>query len=128
MKIKAVVLLLVSSFCAQSWAQEQRQDRRKFLDPKTQVSDDPRRIVVGPGPRGPDGSIVLRGGRIFDGTGAAARAGTLVIERNQIKAVLAPESTDWPKDARVLEASGMTVMPGLIDLHTHLTDGQIATL
>jgi imidazolonepropionase-like amidohydrolase len=109
-------------------AQDRASDRRRFLAPTTRTTDDPRRIPVGPGPRGPDGSIVLRGGRIFDGTGAAARVGTLVIERNQIKAVLAPESTDWPKDARVLDASGMTVMPGLIDLHTHLTDGQIATL
>jgi imidazolonepropionase-like amidohydrolase len=121
MKIKAVVLLLVSFFCAQGWAQEQRQDRRKFLDPKTQVSDDPRRIVVKPGPRGPEGTIVLRGGRIFDGTGAPAREGTLVIERNKIVGILPPGSTDWPKDAQVFDVSGKTVLPGLIDLHTHLT-------
>jgi len=70
MKTRALVVLLVSLSCANSWAQERREDRRKFLDPKTQVSDDPRRIVVKPGPRGPEGTIVLRGGRIFDGTGA----------------------------------------------------------
>src|SRR5262245_3196272 len=102
--------------------QERAADRRKFLSPSTRTTDDPRRVPVGPGLRGPDGSIVLRGGRIFDGTGGAAREGTLVIERNQIKAVLAPSSTDWPKDAKVLDVSGTTVLPGLIDLHTHLTD------
>jgi imidazolonepropionase-like amidohydrolase len=121
MKIKALVVLLVSLSCAHSWAQERREERRKFLDPKTQVSDDPRRIVVKPGPRGPEGAIVLRGGRIFDGTGAPAREGTLVIERNKIAKILPAGATDWPKDAQVIDVSGKTVLPGLIDLHTHLT-------
>ena len=74
-----------------------------------------------PGPTGPEGSIVLQGGRIFDGTGAGVRAGTIVIERNRITRILPPGSTDWPSDARVIDVSGHTVMPGLIDLHTHLT-------
>ena len=116
-----VVLVLALSFCSGGWAQEQRQDRRKFLDPKTQVSDDPRRIVVKPGPRGPEGTLVLRGGRIFDGTGAPAREGTLVIERNKIARILPAGATDWPKDAQVIDVTGKTVLPGLIDLHTHLT-------
>jgi len=121
MKTRALVVLLVSLSCVHSWAQERREDRRKFLDPKTQVSDDPRRIVVKPGPRGPEGTMVLRGGRIFDGTGAPAREGTLVIERNKIAKILPAGTTDWPKDAQVLDVSGKTVLPGLIDLHTHLT-------
>jgi imidazolonepropionase-like amidohydrolase len=121
MKIKALVVLLVSLSCAQSWAQEKARDRRKYLDPKTQVSDDPRRIVVKPGPRGPEGTIVLRGGRVFDGTGAPAREGTVVIERNKIVKILPAGATDWPKDAQVIDVSGKTVLPGLIDLHTHLT-------
>jgi len=85
------------------------------------VSDDPRRIVSKPGPRGPEGTIVLRGGRIFDGTGAPVREGTLVIERNKIVKILPAGATDWPKDAQVIDVSGKTVLPGLIDLHTHLT-------
>ena len=122
MKISALVMLLAAlCFCSGGLAQEQRQERRRFLDPKTQVSDDPRRIVVKPGPRGPEGTLVLRGGRIFDGTGAPAREGTLVIERNKIARILPAGATDWPKDARVIDVSGKTVLPGLIDLHTHLT-------
>jgi imidazolonepropionase-like amidohydrolase len=101
--------------------QEKPQDRRKFLDPHTQVSDDPRRVPVRPGPRGPEGTLVLRGGRIFTATGAPVKEGTLVIERNKIARILPPGSTDWPKEARVVDVSGKFVMPGLIDLHTHLT-------
>jgi imidazolonepropionase-like amidohydrolase len=122
MKTKALgVLLLTFFFGASSWTQEKAHERRKFLDPKTQVSDDPRRIVVKPGPRGPEGTLVLRGGRIFDGTGAPTHEGTLVIERNKIVKILAAGSVDWPRDAKVIDVSGKTAMPGLIDLHTHLT-------
>src|SRR5204863_7355405 len=83
-----MVFLLL--FGSQGWTQEKAQDRRKFLDPKTPVSDDPRRTVVKPGPRGPEGTVVLRNGRIFDGTGAPAREGTLVIERNKVVKILPP--------------------------------------
>ncbi len=122
MKTKWIAIAL----CAALWpavtrGQERPQDRRKFLDPKTPVSDDPRRIPVKPGLHGPEGTLVLRGGRIFDGRGTPAREGTLVIERNKIAKILPASSTDWPKDARVVDVAGKTVMPGLIDLHTHLT-------
>ena len=101
--------------------QEPINDRRTWIKPTTQTTDDPRRIVVQPGPTGPDGSIVLRGGLIFDGTGAPARPGTLVIERNRISKVLPAGATDFPSGARVIDVAGTTVMPGLIDLHTHLS-------
>lgn len=95
-------------------------DRRLWLDPGASTTDDPRRIPVPPGPRGPDGAIVLRGGRIFDGTGAPVREGTIVIERNKIARILPPGQVDWPKDARVFDLAGKTVLPGLIDAHTHI--------
>ena len=102
-------------------AQDRAQDRRRWLSPTQEVSDDPRRVPAPRGPKGPDGSIVLRGGRVFDGTGAASRPATVVIVRNRISRLLDPASTEWPRDARVIDVTGKFVMPGLIDLHTHLT-------
>ena len=95
-------------------------DRRAYLN-DIQTSDDPRRVPAPPGPRGPEGTTVLRGGLVFDGTGSEPAAGTVVMERNRIAAVLPAGVTDWPEGARVLDVSGHTVLPGLMDLHTHLT-------
>ena len=64
---------------------------------------------------------MLVGGRLFDGTGAAARSATIVVQGKTITAVLNPSERNWPADAVVYDVSGKTVMPGLIDLHTHLT-------
>jgi imidazolonepropionase-like amidohydrolase len=103
-----------------AFAQEKAQDKRKALDLKTPTTDDPRRIPVPPVPRGPEGVLVLRGGRIFDGTGAPVRPGTLVIRRNKIERILPAGAADWPKEARVIDLAGKTVLPGLIDAHTHI--------
>lgn len=100
-------------------AQVPRGERRRWLD-STSTSDDPRRVPMPAGLTAPQGTIVLRGGRIWDGTGAAARPGTLVITRNLVTAILPAASTAWPRDARVIDVTGKTVLPGLIDLHTHL--------
>ena len=119
-----LVFFVFFCVCSQLRAQEEpvsRQERWKFYSPSTQLSNDPRRVPVPPTPQGPDGTLVLRGGRIFDGTGTPAREGTLVIVRNKIAKILAPGATDWPADARVIDVGGKTVMPGLIDLHTHIT-------
>ena len=72
-------------------------------------------------PAGPEGTLVITGGRIFDGTGAAVRSGTIVIERNRIQKILPPGATDWPLDAQVIDVMGKTVMPGLIAVHEHIT-------
>lgn len=116
-----VALGAVSLGARPAGAQEKALDRRKYLSPAQTTTDDPRRNPIPATPRGPEGTLVLRGGRVFDGTGASARNATVVIERNHITKVLAPTSIDWPKDAKVIDVSGQTVMPGLIDLHTHLT-------
>lgn len=114
--VSAGILLLTNQVFAQD-----RQERQRFLDSTTEVSDDPRRIPVPPGPKGPDGVLVIRDGLVFDGTGASAREGTVVIERNKIARILGLGNEAWPDSAKVIDASGMFVMPGLIDMHTHLT-------
>lgn len=64
--------------------------------------------------------IAIKNGRIIDGTGAAARKGTVVIDGGKISAVLPPDAT-LPEVDDLIDASGKTVMPGLIDSHDHQT-------
>lgn len=63
-------------------------------------------------------SFVLRGGKILDGTGAPARRGDLVVAEGKIQAGAAPAG------AEVIEAGGLTLLPGLVDCHVHMTIGE----
>lgn len=95
--------------------------RCDWLDPGvTGISDDPRRVPVDPGSCQKEGCLAITGGRVFDGTGIEARAGTVLTRGDRIVAVGQPEE-GVPPDARRIDATGMTVLPGLIDLHTHIT-------
>lgn len=60
--------------------------------------------------------VVLKGGTLIDGTGAARRAADVAIKGDRIVAVGTFEAD--PK-ARVVDAAGRIVAPGFIDLHTH---------
>ena len=64
---------------------------------------------------------VLKGGRLIDGTGAGPVAGaTIVIRDGRVEAVTTRAMDEWPQDAQIIDASGMTVLPGLIDCHDHM--------
>jgi len=113
-------LLATGLLAPTATAQASFHDRRPLIVSPTLTTDDPRRIPERT-PRGPVRELVLRGGRIFDGVRPSTYAGTLVIEGKVIKAVLPPGTTDWAADATVIDVTGKTVMPGLIDMHVHVT-------
>ncbi|HYI39548.1 MAG TPA: amidohydrolase family protein [Allosphingosinicella sp.] len=60
----------------------------------------------------------IRGARIFDGTGAPARVGNVLVRGDRI--VAAGPGARAPKGSRIVDARGLTLIPGLHDLHTHL--------
>jgi N-acyl-D-amino-acid deacylase len=62
--------------------------------------------------------ILITGGTIVDGTGAAGRPGTVVVEGDRIR-LLDPQA-ESPAHARTtIDATGRVVAPGFIDLHSH---------
>lgn len=65
---------------------------------------------------------ILRGGTLIDGTGAPpVRDAAILIQDGRIEAVTTAGTIRAPKDAEVTDVSGLTVLPGLIDCHDHLT-------
>lgn len=64
--------------------------------------------------------IAVAGGRIIDGTGTDPIIdGVVLIEGERITAVGPADEIDIPSEAEIIDANGMTVMPGLIDVHVH---------
>jgi imidazolonepropionase-like amidohydrolase len=64
-------------------------------------------------------ALAIRCGTLIDGTGAdPVRGAVLVIEDATIASVVPRDEV--PRDAEVIDASHLTVMPGLIDCHVHL--------
>ncbi len=117
------VAMTAAPALAQNEASEARPiyNRDQWLPKSVPTSDDVLRIPMPVDFDAPKGSFVLVGGRLFDGTGAPARAATVVVQGKTITAVLKPGDRSWPEDAVVYDVAGKTVMPGLIDLHAHLT-------
>lgn len=65
-------------------------------------------------------SLVLKPARVFDGVAAEPHAGWVVVVRgNKIAAAGPAERVELPKEARVVDLPGCTLLPGLIDAHTH---------
>ncbi|CAA9535651.1 MAG: hypothetical protein AVDCRST_MAG23-1831 [uncultured Sphingosinicella sp.] len=65
-----------------------------------------------------ESATLIRGARIFDGSGAPATVGDVLIRGERIAAV--GRKLRAPRHARIVDGRGMTLMPGLHDLHTHL--------
>jgi len=67
----------------------------------------------------PEGKIAITNARIITMKGdEVIQKGNIIIENNKISAVGANVSV--PDDAKIIDASGKTIMPGIIDVHAHL--------
>lgn len=64
--------------------------------------------------------LVIRGGTIVDGTGSPERRADIAVNGDTIVAV----GNDLGRARRVIDAAGLTVTPGWVDIHTHY-DGQV---
>ena len=64
----------------------------------------------------------IRAGKLIDpGSGTVLNGQTILIRAGKIEAV--GNNVTVPSDAKIIDLSKMTVLPGLIDCHTHLASG-----
>lgn len=76
--------------------------------------------------RRPAGALAVTGARLFDPeTGATFSDTTVVVSGHRIQAVGRDGAVEIPAGAEVIDARGRTLLPGLWDMHAHLsaTDG-----
>jgi N-acyl-D-aspartate/D-glutamate deacylase len=68
--------------------------------------------------------LVIRGATLVDGTGTEARPADVAADDGMITEVADPGALDDASARRTLDADGLLVTPGFVDLHTHY-DGQV---
>ena len=69
-----------------------------------------------------DHDLIIRGGRLADGTGAPLREADIAVRDGLISAIAAP-GTLAGTARETIDATGLLVTPGFVDIHTHY-DGQ----
>ena len=100
MKTKLVPLLLLLFSVSVSFAQQS--ERQQFIRVEAPL-------------------IALTNVRVIDGTGAAPRDNqTILIANGKIDMIGPTASTTYPSDARTIDLSGYTVLPGLVGMHNHM--------
>ncbi|HEX9728637.1 MAG TPA: amidohydrolase family protein [Gemmatimonadales bacterium] len=77
-------------------------------------------LLTGPA-RAQSGTVVLRPAGVFDGTNTPVHAGWIVVvTEDRITAAGPARSVPVPAGAREIRLDGLTVMPGMIEGHSHL--------
>jgi imidazolonepropionase-like amidohydrolase len=87
--------------------------------PFTQMT--PSAPTQSPAPKPPDTVYLLKPAHIFDGESAELHDGWVVMVRGEkIEAVGPASEIKAPAEAKMIELPGLTLMPGLIEAHSHV--------
>jgi imidazolonepropionase-like amidohydrolase len=72
------------------------------------------------------GRVVIRDCRVWDGSGSAAFPADVLVEGERIRAVARSRGQLDAAGAETIEAGGMTLIPGMVEGHAHLSFGHAA--
>jgi len=71
--------------------------------------------------KGKNASYLLKPARVFDAEDGKIHDGWVVlVQGDRIAAVGSPSQVQSPADAKTIELAGMTLLPGLMDIHSHI--------
>ena len=74
----------------------------------------------GPAPPGEPAALAIVGAQLIDGTGAdPVTESVIVIRDGRIQAAGPRDTTSVPAGAEMVDATGKTIIPGLVDTHNH---------
>src|SRR5436305_1148965 len=81
----------------------------------------PSAQTLPPVPKALDATYLLKPLHVFDGESAQLHDGWVVLVRGEkIEAAGSASEVKTPAEAKIIELPGMTLMPGLIDAHSHI--------
>src|SRR5437588_5907259 len=112
---RALLTLTIATFSTLSFGQASGKTdaRTPTAAPKTTAAPD---------------TTVIRGGKLLTMTHGVINNGVVVLDHGKITAVGAAGSVAIPNNAKVIDATGMTVYPGLIDSQTQLGITEISAV
>ncbi|HJM59524.1 MAG TPA: amidohydrolase, partial [SAR86 cluster bacterium] len=64
------------------------------------------------------GVVLIKDGRVLTGSGEELEGADILIKNNVFEQI--SDSIDVPEDARVINAEGKWITPGIIDIHSHM--------
>jgi dihydroorotase len=67
-------------------------------------------------------ALVIRGGHLIDPAGGADGLKDILLKEGRVAEIAAPGKLKLANGSDVLDAAGLTVAPGLIDMHVHLRE------
>ena len=77
-------------------------------------------LATSPNAQGQQQATVIQGGTLIDGNGGAPlKSPVIVLEGRRIKAVGEKGKVKVPAKAEHIDCKGLTLLPGLMDVHLH---------
>jgi len=71
----------------------------------------------------PDSKIAFKGARIITMNGdEVIEDGVIIVDKNKIESIGPQGTVNIPENIKVVDVSGKTIIPGLIDVHAHLAN------
>lgn len=105
------------------WSLGSRYYARNLSDIQSGSTTDTASIEIAPKLKTdvPDGKIVFKNVRVITMKGdEVIENATILINGNKISAIGKSTDVNIPADAKIFDLSGKTIMPGIVDVHSHL--------